>query len=121
VSLETVGVWVDTAEALGLWVTLLSNRAECWLRAGETEAAIGEGETGQQQQGQGQGAPPGSAAPAEGGGVAAPNSGARAAAVNVGMKYAALTACGVSCAFRPRPREVSLPPRPRCSLYPGGG
>ena len=78
--------------------------------------------------------------------MAAPNSGARAAAVNVGMKYgalgageraflsvlllagagppcseSALTACGVSCAFRPRPREVSLPPRPRCSLYPGGG
>ena len=58
----------DSADAVGLWTTLLSNRAECWLRLGEP---VGGG--GKQQ-------------------VMAVNSGARAAAVDVGSKYGALGA-----------------------------
>ncbi len=64
----------DSADAVSLWTTLLSNRAECWLRLGEEWAAqpCVDGTGGQQQ--------------------VAVNSGARAAAVNVGSKYGALGA-----------------------------
>ena len=62
----------DSADAVGLWTTLLSNRAECWLRLGEPVGGGGGG-GGKQQ-------------------VVAVNSGARAAAVDVGSKYGALGA-----------------------------
>jgi hypothetical protein len=59
----TRGGGTDAADAVGLWVTLLSNRAECWLRQGEPDFAR-----------------------------LRVNTGARAAAVDVGSRYGALGA-----------------------------
>ena len=63
VRVTTRGGGTDSADAVGLWVTLLSNRAECWLRRGEPDFAR-----------------------------LRVNTGARAAAVDVGSRYGALGA-----------------------------
>jgi len=71
----------DSADAVGLWTTLLSNRAECWLRLGEAKGLASGGYVVTTTSSR-KGAPCTSGA----------NSGARAAAVDVGSKYGALGA-----------------------------